>query len=563
MPASVWAQRSVALDRFEPSPASDLLFAVPGADVTGRFQASAGMSWSFAVAPLSTEEDTSLPAAPVVSHQVTAHLQGGLEIFRRLKLDVDIPFTVSQRGQPPPASSGSDLQAPKGAALNDIRAGVRVLLLRPQGARPGASLAFSMWVPSGDEDDYAGSVAFRYAPSVIVGGTTSFVGWSAMLGRRFEASSDAKSLLGSEVLFGAGAMFGLGGGGFGFGPEIFGTSAASAGTGVFSKRTTSLEAGLVGRVTVGSLAFRAGFSAGLVRGIGEPALRIVFGMDMKAPEPAFASKWDGLWREGGAGGVGDGGAAGTRVADEEKGAADALNGTKAGLEDTDGDGVADAQDACPMVAGVADKHAKRLGCPLDSDGDEVADVDDRCPKVAGIRHVDPNQNGCPRDSDGDGIADGEDACPADKGIGTADAQTRGCPATVRVQGTQIVLLQQIRFVEGSNELAEESTAILRDVVHVLGEHPEIARVAVDGHTDNVGSEAVNIELSQRRAVAVARWLLQHGIDARRIETRGFGPRRPISTNDTEEGRAQNRRVEFQIRKRSPEGEAGWVDGPIE
>lgn len=548
----------MALDRFEPSPASDSLFAVPAPDVKGRFQAAAAMSWSFAVAPLTLPENTSGPEVAVVSHQVTAHVQGSLELLRRFKVDLDIPFTLSQRGQVPPLSSGSDLQAPEGASLNDMRVGARVLLIRPAGARPGASLAFSVWAPTGDEGDYAGSASFRYAPSIIVGAASSNLVWSVMAGRRFQPASDGKALLGSEILYGAGALLRVGDGSLWLGPEVFGTSVASAGTSVFSERTTGLEAALVGRATLGSMSFRAGFSGGLARGIGTPSLRILFGVDFKAPEPAFAARLGDSWDADT-----DGGAAAGALGHETSKPKAGTEAAVKVLEDEDGDGIADAEDACPIVAGVAHANAKRRGCPLDSDGDEIADVDDRCPKVAGLSHADPGRNGCPLDTDGDGIVDSEDACPADKGVSTSDPQTRGCPATVRVQGTQIVLLQQIRFVEGSNELAGESMAILSDVSHVMREHPEIARVAVDGHTDNVGSEASNIELSQQRAVVVARWLIEHGIDARRIETRGFGPRRPMTTNDTEEGRAQNRRVEFQIRKRSPNGEAGWVDGPIE
>jgi OOP family OmpA-OmpF porin len=64
-------------------------------------------------------------------------------------------------------------------------------------------------------------------------------------------------------------------------------------------------------------------------------------------------------------------------------------------------------------------------------------------------------------------------------------------------------------------------------------------------------------------VSVARWLIARGVDARRLETRGFGPRRPIADNGTEEGRAANRRVEFQILRRTTEGADGWIDGPLE
>jgi outer membrane protein OmpA-like peptidoglycan-associated protein len=98
---------------------------------------------------------------------------------------------------------------------------------------------------------------------------------------------------------------------------------------------------------------------------------------------------------------------------------------------------------------------------------------------------------------------------------------------------------------------------------VLKEHPEIARIAVDGHTDNVGQDKANLALSRRRAIAVVRWLVEHGIDERRLEARGFGQRRPIADTKTAEGLSKNRRVEFQILKKTELGERGWKDGAVD
>jgi outer membrane protein OmpA-like peptidoglycan-associated protein len=169
----------------------------------------------------------------------------------------------------------------------------------------------------------------------------------------------------------------------------------------------------------------------------------------------------------------------------------------------------------------------------------------------------------PPDRDGDGVLDAEDACPAEKGPRTDDPKTRGCPTSVRIEGEQIVLLQQVHFATGRAEILADSDALLTEVAGVLRGHPELARVAVDGHTDSKGGLAVNVALSQQRALAVVRWLVDHGIDPRRLEARGSGPRRPLADNKTAEGRAKNRRIELQIRKKTPLGEAGWFDGPLE
>jgi outer membrane protein OmpA-like peptidoglycan-associated protein len=167
------------------------------------------------------------------------------------------------------------------------------------------------------------------------------------------------------------------------------------------------------------------------------------------------------------------------------------------------------------------------------------------------------------DVDGDGIDDAKDACPREKGARTDDPKTNGCPSIARVEGTQIVITEQVVFGNGNDTLDPASFPVLTGVATLLAAHPEIARLAVDGHTDDRGVAARNMALSQRRAVAVVRWLVEHGVDARRLETRAFGPRRPIADNKTEAGRAKNRRVEFQIKKRTADGAAGWTDGPVE
>ena len=151
--------------------------------------------------------------------------------------------------------------------------------------------------------------------------------------------------------------------------------------------------------------------------------------------------------------------------------------------------------------------------------------------------------------------------PATAAAPPPTAEPDGAP--VRIVGDQIVILERVEFATGRDSIDPSSIALLEQVSKVLRDHPEIARVGVDGHTDDVGAEAANIALSQRRAVAVVRWMTDHGIDARRLEARGFGPRQPIGDNATPKGRRDNRRVEFQILRRSSDGSAGWTDGTDE
>lgn len=100
------------------------------------------------------------------------------------------------------------------------------------------------------------------------------------------------------------------------------------------------------------------------------------------------------------------------------------------------------------------------------------------------------------------------------------------------------------FETGSDTLKPESDAVLEHVQKYLEQKPEITKLRIEGHTDNVGKPADNQTLSEKRAMAVARWLVAKGIDCKRLVAVGFGQDKPVAPNDTEEGRAQNRRVAF-------------------
>ncbi|MCB4798182.1 OmpA family protein [Neotamlana laminarinivorans] len=207
-----------------------------------------------------------------------------------------------------------------------------------------------------------------------------------------------------------------------------------------------------------------------------------------------------------------------------------------GCPDSDGDGVADKDDNCPTVAGLA----ALAGCP-DADGDGVTDADDACPDVAG-----PAANkGCPwPDTDGDGVLDKDDKCPEVKGT-VANA---GCPeVTEEVQKTLNEYAKTILFDTGKATIKSQSEAVLGDIIGILKEYPT-AKFTVEGHTDSVGSEKLNQRLSDSRANSVKEYLVSHGIDAFRLSALGYGESKPIDTNKTRAGRANNRRVEINLVK---------------
>ncbi len=194
------------------------------------------------------------------------------------------------------------------------------------------------------------------------------------------------------------------------------------------------------------------------------------------------------------------------------------------------------------------------GCPdPDNDGDKILDGDDECPDEAEDKDDFEDENGCPDpDNDGDGILDVKDNCPDEKENVNGVEDEDGCPDEAKplvvVREDQIVILEQIFFETAKAKIKKASFPICDAVVAALEKHPAI-EIRIEGHTDSRGKPAYNRKLSEKRAKAVLKYFIDKGIDAGRLTAQGFGPDKPIATNETDEGRAKNRRVEFHITKR--------------
>jgi outer membrane protein OmpA-like peptidoglycan-associated protein len=116
---------------------------------------------------------------------------------------------------------------------------------------------------------------------------------------------------------------------------------------------------------------------------------------------------------------------------------------------------------------------------------------------------------------------------------------------IEVTREKIELKQQVHFATGKFRVLPDSFPLLDEVVQALNDSPEM-RISVEGHTDNVGGEAVNMTLSQHRAEAVRDYLVAKGIAPARLEAVGYGPTKPIASNKTPSGKAKNRRTELRI-----------------
>ena len=227
--------------------------------------------------------------------------------------------------------------------------------------------------------------------------------------------------------------------------------------------------------------------------------------------------------------------------------------------DTDGDGIFDGSDACPDVFGLDAFN----GCP-DTDGDGIIDRSDACPDVFGLAAL----NGC-ADTDGDGITDVTDKCPTLVG----PASNGGCPildtvkdevpdledvsppvagpagnkgypeVTPEVIENLNIEARSVYFDSGKSTLKGNGTsALLDEIKEILMNYPN-TKFSIEGHSDTDGSNAFNQKLSDDRANAVRNALIEKGVKPENLIAVGFGETKPIATNKTKAGKAQNRRTE--------------------
>jgi outer membrane protein OmpA-like peptidoglycan-associated protein len=563
--------RTGSVERFQPSVPGDPMFGVPSPAVGGHLVPRAAVIADYAYLPLSVEDNGTRTA--IVADQLFLHAAISFALFDRVLLSADMPFAVFQTGDSP-LVGGTRFTSPNEAQLGDLRMGARLRLFGDFWDPFQIGVGGYVFVPTGPAGSYAADGAVRGEPHLLVGGRTQHFVYSASLGTTLRASArphtfDAR----------AGAALVLGESFFQIGPELTVTAPLSEDVVVDDTNTRITLASPVGAElllgaklrVLDSLVIGAGAGPGLSQAWGTP---VFFGVGSVAYEPLPPKNKDKDTD-------------GDKIVD----AVDACptvpgiasdDPKKHGCPDTDRDGIFDAEDACPTVAGIASDDPKKHGCPdtdrdgifdsedacptvpglpnsdpkkhgcPDTDKDGIFDAEDACPTVPGVANADPKKHGCPPDRDEDGIPDAQDACPDQKGSADPDPKKNGCPA-VTVTPTEIVIHRQIKFKFGRSELDQTvdpvSDDLLVEVRDAIVNHPEIKLIEVQGHADTVGPEAYNQELSTARANAVRGWLVKRGIPSDKLVAKGYGSKVPKASNDSPEGRQENRRVQFLIIKK--------------
>ncbi len=202
--------------------------------------------------------------------------------------------------------------------------------------------------------------------------------------------------------------------------------------------------------------------------------------------------------------------------------------------DDDNDGILNSIDKCPNTPAGTEVDA--AGCKIDKDDDNdgVLNSRDRCPNTPAGAKVDGA--GCKIDSDDDrdGVLNSKDRCPNTPAGNIVDSD--GCTKKVNLH---------INFETASYSIDEASKSNVKKFADFLKARTNF-NAKIVGHTDNVGSKASNQALSENRANAVKELIVQYGVEADRIEAVGMGESNPTALNDTDEGRAQNRRIEAEL-----------------
>ena len=499
-------------------------------------------------------QDTSVLARTtntgVIQDQLTIYGNVGFQLLERVTVGVSFPWSPLQDGNQPNYGTGN-VQGPgqtattqvvtSGPTAGDMRFDVRATLWRSVDHNTLFGAQISIFAPTGTVADFGSDNGTGILLNLTGEKTIKWITLGANLGYVFRPEhrindpvADSGLGIGNEIRAGIGAFVPLKDGKYRIGATIFGSTGGEGhsdliGDTFFRKENSPVEWNVEGRMKFGPADhWWASFSGGtrlFVNAYGAPDMRLIGMLGAYVPildsdphSPERKAENRAKWRD-------------------------------AHIRDRDHDGIPDDIDACPDEPEDHLGNDPNDGCPMppDRDGDGIPDQFDKCPDVPEDKDGIDDGDGCPEDdADNDGIPDVQDACPKEPGQKNVDPKKNGCPSFIKVEGNVVRILQQVHFATGSATILPESFPMLGEISALLKANKGIKRMSIDGHTDNRGAADMNKKLSGDRAASVLTYLTQHGVEPDRLESHGYGLERPIEPNDTDAGRAANRRVEFKI-----------------
>jgi outer membrane protein OmpA-like peptidoglycan-associated protein len=456
----------------------------------------------------------------VVSDLAQADLMVAAGFFELVELGVALPLVLGN------VANDATADVPVNAwhfGPGDVRLSAKFPILRGDFSL-SARAVFTL--PTGDEENFLGSRAWTVWPEAIATYALGKLTLAGDLGYRLRQRAALGNLeQDDEIHLGLGATYA-------FTASFAAIAETQLRIGVGGRTVGSneepMEADVGVRWRSGGLTLEGGLGTGVLSGYGSPSVRVFTALRYQTEREPCASGPEDF----------DGFEDGDFCADP----------------DNDSDTVPDDADECANDAEDRDGFLDEDGCPdTDNDADGVIDPRDRCPLESEDRDGYQDEDGCPDpDNDGDAIPDGLDDCPMEPEDFDNYQDDDGCPepgpnaATVTVTDTRILISERIYFDFDLDTIRSVSMPLLDQVAGVMGDIPAGRRVRVEGYSDNQGQERYNVDLSYRRARAVVEYLASKGVPRDRLEYAGYGSRQPVAPNDTPDGRALNRRVEFTI-----------------
>lgn len=590
IPVAVTAQSSgssaITLSRFQPAetPADDFQLSRPLDQ--GHLRFGFHLHGDYANDPLVIEQtgDGIAQSTKVVAHQVTGSLGVYLGLWERLVLFAGLPVVAHMAGE----NDGSRSRPFRLAETSDPRGqgnlyvGARLRLVGEADSIAAVALQATMTAPTaGKNQEFRGEDRFAAHPELLFALRPGPLRLVLNVGARIHKVASTTNIRQfTELTYGLGLAALLYRSEerplrhLDFLIQVYGSTEF---VNFLEKSQTPLEA-LAGLKFFHESGVAMGVAGGpgLLSGVGTPDFRVVgmLGWEMPDVEPRRDTDGDG-WMD-----------------DEDDCIAQPED--RDGFQDTDGcpdpdddnDGLADDQDKCRMDPEDVDGFADDDGCPdLDNDRDGLLDRADRCPTEAedldGFEDIDgcpePDNDGdgvldveddcagipgpvatggCPNpDRDDDGVLDREDNCPDEAG----DPDNHGCKKKqqVSIAKDRLEISEVVYFQSGKAVIETRSYSLLLNIAQVINNHQEIPSILIEGHSDNRGKRAYNVELSRKRAEAVQEFLVRSGnVDPRRLAATGYGPDRPLVPNARSAAdHARNRRVEFSFAAQ-PKGDTG-------
>ena len=588
------AQDSFDLDvqNFRPAMDSKGFITVERSKALGTLEPSFGLYLNYALNPL--KQDINGDTEGLVEHYLAGNFVFALGFGNIVEIGANLPIVII-RGDP---DGPGDAEQLSGDGFGDAAFSLKVRILDREQYPIGIAIVPTVSIASGETDIFA-----SHAQTPVVAGRLvldwdfgSRVGMAVNLGGRFRekrtlqepvTQTDANGatrtfaredpiVVGNELLYSVGV-------GIALLPErldlVFeGYGAAPIESG--AKRATPLEVLAALKIfLVGNSYLSLGATRGLLNSYGDPDVRafagIIFepaigdrdgdgiGDDIDAC-PNDAEDKDGFEDEDGCPDPDNDNDGILDIVDQCPDIAEDFNGFEDtdgcpdGGRDRDGDGILDVDDRCPDDPEDKDGFEDEDGCPdLDNDRDGIPDVTDQCPNDPEDIDGFQDEDGCPDpDNDKDGILDVVDQCPNEPENFNGIEDEDGCPEVpkkVIIAGGKLQILDKVYFETAKAVIKVESYEILIQVAETLKLNPQLQSIEVQGHTDSRGSDAYNLDLSNRRAAAVRTFLIDKGgVEPGRLVSKGYGESQPVDPAENIQAWATNRRVEFIILQEATE-----------